>query len=433
MQIIINILNVIENKIWIFTSVLVIYLGIYFTIKLKVLQLNIFKMIKFLFKKEAKKNGLSTFSTLMLSLAGRIGVGSIAGIALSIYLNGPGTIFWIWFISLLSAPLTYAETYLGIKYKEKENNNTSIGGPFFYIKKGLNNKKLAISYAIIIIVCYIIGFISIQSNTITKSITTVIKINPIIIGIILSIITISCILGGIKKISKITSKIVPIMSLIYIGISIYIIIINRKIIPNILLAIQSHAFNLKSFTGSFLPTLITGIKRGIFSNEAGIGTSAISSSSGKSDNPIASGYIQIFGTYITTFLICTSTAIIILTSNYKIITITDPNGIELASNALNFHLGSTGITVLLVLIFLFAFSTILSGYYYGETSLKFLFLKEKKILITILKYLTIIVIIIGSVLPSSFIWKFTDIFIAILCLINIYTIYKLRKEIKKDN
>lgn len=433
MQEIINILNIISNKIWIFTSVLVIYIGIYFTIKLKGIQLDIPEMIKALLKKEKSNNGLNPFNTLMLSLAGRIGVGSIAGIALSIYLSGPGTIFWIWLIALISAPLTYAETYLGNKYKEKEKDNSLVGGPSFYIKKGLNNNKLARIYAIIIIICYIVGFISIQSNTITKSITTIIKINPLIIGIILSTITIISIFGGIKKISKVTSKIVPLMSIIYIGISIYIIIVNRSLITNIMKSIYYEAFNIKSFTTSFLPTLITGIQRGIFSNEAGIGTGAIASSSGNTNNPDESGFVQMLGTYITTFIICTSTAIIILTSNYKIISISDPNGIELASNALYYHLGNPGITILLILIFLFAFSTILSGYYYGETSIRFLSPKEKKASIIILKLLTIIIIFIASLLPSTLIWKFTDIFIAILCLINIYSIYKLRKEIKKDN
>lgn len=427
---IINILNNISNKLWIFTSVIIIYTGIFYMIKLNNIQLNIIKMIKCLFYKEENKNGLNSFNTLMLSLAGRIGVGSIAGIALSIYLNGPGTIFWICLISIITTPLSYAETFLGIKYKEKDSNNM-IGGPSFYISKGLNKRKLSIIYSILIIITYLFGFISIQANTITKAITNYKDINPLTIGIILSIITLSIIIGGIKKISKATSNIVPIMSLLYISLALYITISNIKLLPSLLNSIISNAFNLRSFRSSFLPTLIMGIQRGIFSNEAGIGTNSIASSSGQSNNPISSGYIQMLGTYITSFLVCTSTAVIILTSNYKILNIKDPNGIEIASNAFNYHLSNNGIIVLLILIILFAFSTILSGYYYSETSIKFIFKTLNKKHITLLKSLTTIVIIIGSIISPSIIWKFTDTFIALLALINIYALYKLRNEIHK--
>lgn len=427
-QIIIKILSTINNKLWIFISVLIIYTGIYFTYKLKGINFNIIKMFKELFKKETNTK-ISTFKTLMLSLAGRIGVGSISGIALAIYLGGPGTIFWIWFISIISTPLTYVETYLGIKYKEKDKEGNSLGGPSYYIKKALNNHKLASTYSIIILITYIIGFISIQSNTITKSITNIISINPLIIGLILSIITLFIIFGGINKIATTTSKIVPIMSLLYIGISIYIITNNIDLMPNILKAIINSAFNIKAFTSSFLPIMILGVQRGIFSSEIGIGTCAIASSSGDNTNPISGGYIQMLGIYITTFLICTSTAIIVLTSNYKILNIQDINGIEIASNAFKYHLGNTGNILLVVLIILFAFSTILTGYYYGESCLEY-FNKSNKKYISLLKILTIIIIFIGSFFSSTIMWNFTDLFIGILIIINICTIIKLRNQIK---
>ena len=427
-EIIIKILSIINDKMWIFISILIIYTGTYFTYKLKGVNFNITRMLKELFKKKNDNTGITPFKTLMLSLAGRIGVGSISGIALAIYLGGPGTIFWIWFISILSTPLTYVETYLGIKYKEKKNNNF-IGGPSYYIKKALNNHKLASLYSIIILISYIFGFISIQSNTITKSIITMYNINSLIIGIILSIITLIIIFGGINKIANTTSKLVPVMSLLYIGISLYIITINIDLVPSIINSIINNAFNIKAFTSSFLPIMIIGIQRGIFSSEAGIGTCAIAAST-SNNNPISGGYIQMLGIYITTFLICTSTAIIILTSNYKILNITDINGIEIASNAFKYHLGNTGNILLVILIILFAFSTILTGYYYGESCLEF-FNKSNKKYIVILKIITAIIIFIGSFFSSTIMWKFTDLSIGILILINTYSIIKLRHEIKK--
>lgn len=427
---IINFLSIGNEKIWIVITLLIFLVGIYYTIKLCFIQFNVIKMIKELFKKNRKNKGLSSFKTLMLSLAGRIGVGSISGVALAIYIAGPGTIFWIWFISLISAPLAYVETYLGIKYRDKDEMDAYKGGPSYYIKKALNNYKLGAIYSILIIICYTIGFVSIQSNTITKAITGTFSINPLLIGIILGVITFAIIFGGIKKISNATSKIVPFMSIIYIGLAFYIIISNISLIPTILNSILKSAFNIKSFSAGFLATMLMGVQRGIFSNEAGIGTGSIAASSGESNDPSSQGYIQMLGIYITSFLICSATAIIVLTSNYKILNISDPNGIEIATSAFKFHLGNSGNIILIISILLFAFSTILSGYYYGESSLKYFFEKTNKKYIIILKIITVLVIFAGSIFSSTIMWKFTDIFIAFLAGINIYAMFKLRKNIK---
>lgn len=428
---IIETLSILNDKLWILVTILIFFVGLYFTFKLKGIQFNFKKMVKEVTKKESNTEGISSFKTLMLSLAGRIGVGSISGVCLAIYLGGPGTIFWIWFISILSSTLAFAETYLGIKYKEKDEQNVYKGGPAYYIKKGLNKKTLGGIYAAIIIICYGIGFMSIQSNTIAKSITGVININPVIVGLTLSLLTLIIIFGGVKKIADATSKIVPIMSIIYIGLSLYVVMANISKVPLILLSIIKSAFNLKSFTSGFLVTLLTGVQRGIFSNEAGLGTGAIASSSGSSNDPASSGYIQMIGIYITSFLICTSTAIIVLTTNYDVLNIIDPNGIEIASFAFKQHLGNFGNIFLVISIFLFAFSTILSGYYYGESSLKYFFNKVNKNYIKALKILTILVIFFGSITSASIIWNFTDVFVSFLAFINIYSIFKLRKEIKK--
>ena len=427
---IINLLSFLNDKLWIIVTILIFLTGLYFSIKLNGIQFNFKRMIKELTKKEDNKEGISSFKALMLSLAGRIGVGSISGVSLAIYLGGPGTIFWIWFISLLSSTLAYSETYLGIKYKEKDNKVFK-GGPSYYIKKGLNLPKLGSVYAIIIIICYCIGFMSVQSNTITKSITEIINIKPIIIGLVLSVLVALIIYGGVKKIADATSKIVPIMSLLYIGLSLYIVFSNLSSIPLVFSTIIKSAFNFKSFTSGFLVTLLIGVQRGIFSNEAGLGTGAIAASSGNSNNPVSEGYIQMIGIYITSFLICTSTAIIILTSNYNALNIIDPNGIEIANYAFSYHLGSFGNIFLVISIFLFAFSTILSGYYYGESSLKYLIKKLSNKHINILKIITIIIVFIGSITSATIIWNFTDVTVSILAFINVYAIFKLRREIKR--
>lgn len=414
-----------SNILWILVIILIIIISLYLTFKLKGIQFKIFKMIKELFRNNSKSE-INSFKTLMLTLAGKIGVGSIAGVAMAIYISGPGTLFWLWFISLLSFPIVYAETYLGIKFREKNSNKEYSGGPAYYIKNGLKKYRLGMTYSIVIIITYIIGFVGIQSNTITKSLISIISIKPIIIGIILCIITSFIIFGGLKKIIDVTSKIVPIMTIMYIFLGLFVIIKNIDIIPSIFKIIINSAFDYKSFGVSFITMVIIGIQRGIFSNEAGIGTGSIAASVNQDNNIVSSSYIQMLGVYITSFLICTITGLMVIISNYGILNISDPNGIEIALFSFNYHFGNIGNILLVILIILFAFSTILSAYYYGEVSLNYF----KKKNINILRFLLIVMVLLGTIFSSTYIWIFIDINVSMLALINIYAIYKLRNEIK---
>jgi len=427
-----NILETFNNILWLLVTLFLTISSCLFTIKLHGKQFHFIKMIKEVTKKEHNNQGISSFKALMLSLAGRIGVGSISGIALAIYLAGPGTIFWIWIISLISAILSYVESYLGVKHKELNQQKNYNGGPAYYIKNGLKNKQLGAIYSIMIIISYCGSFMLIQANTITKTITEIFpNTNPVYLGIILSLLTYFIIFGGIKKITDTTSKLVPIMSLGYLSITIYVIITNFQIIPQIFEMIFFHAFNYKSFTSGFLVTMLTGIQRGIFSSEAGIGTGSIAAASSNSFDSHSQGLIQMLGVYVTSFLICTSTAIIILTSDYQFFNILDPNGIELAINAFTYHLNYLGNIFLIIAIFLFAFSTILSGYFYGETSLKYLINNHHYKYQLLLKFFVCIIIFLGTITSSAILWITTDILVALLTLINLYAINKLKKDIPK--
>ncbi len=426
------ILDYIKNFLWIIIMFLLIICGLYFSIKLRFMQINFKKMIGELFKNDKNNLGISSTSSLMLSLAGRIGVGSISGVALAIYFGGPGVVFWIWTISFFSAIIGYVEGYLGVKYKQRGHDNSHYGGPAFYIKKALNKPKLGALYAIMIIICYCGGFMLIQSNTITKSVSYIYSnTNHLMIGLFTSILTIITIFGGIKAVTKITSNIVPVMSLGYIGIAVFILLSNTNMISSIFLKIINSAFSYKSFFAGFVMTMLMGIQRGIFSCESGMGTGAMAAAVSESNNSSSQGLIQMLGIYITSFLICTSTAIIILSSDYNFLNFNDPNGIELALFAFKEHLGNLGSIFLLIAIFLFAFSTILSGYFYGETSLKYLIKDCKKRELFILKIVIAFVIFLGSLISSSILWRVTDILVAILTLINIYAIIKLRYDIRK--
>lgn len=422
-------INLLTDILW---SIAIIFLlggGLYFSFKLGFPQLKIWSLFKG-FKGDNKSN-VSPFKSLTMSLAARVGVGSLAGIALAIYIGGAGTIFWIWIVGIITSVNTFCESYLGAKYQEKDKE-AYIGGPSYYIEKGLKNKKLASFYSILIIIAYIVGFMTIQANTITTSIHEYYQIDPLTIGIILAIISAFSIMKGLDRIVSITSKLVPIMGVGYIILSIVVIILNIGKIPSVLIEIITSAFNQKAVTGGIISTFIIGIQRGVFSTEAGLGTGAIASSCSHTPNKINLGLIQILGIYFTVFIVCTSTALIILTSDYTNIGFENMNGIELTQHALNYHLGKTGIIILMISVISLAYSTIVAGYYYGESSLKYLVKNVTKTQINILKIVTIILLLIGSVVSASLLWEIVDILVAVLAIINMYALIKLRKEIIID-
>lgn len=425
----IKLLDKINGFLWLIASVLIISSGLYFTFSLKGVQFRFKKMYKSLFNGKDSK-GVKPYQTLMMVLAGRIGVGSIAGVALSLHLGGIGSIFWMWVTAFLGAANSFVETVLGIIYKEKDEDNIYKGGPSYYIKKGLNNKTLGGIYAVIVIFSYVGGFLSIQSNTITKSINEIISVSPIIIGTIISLVTSFIIFGGIKRIASAASKIVPFITISYVLIAIYICIINIDMIPVIFKTIIDDAFHFKPFISGFLSTLIIGIQRGIFSNEAGLGTGAIASSTVETKDSVSQGYLQMIGVYITTLLICTSTAVIILTSPYKSLVLNDVNGIEITQFAFSYHLGDIGNYLVFISIILFSFTTILTGYYDGEASLKYFFKDIKKRYLLYLKLSTIIILFLGCMTSSTTLWNFVDILVALEAIINIYAIFSLRKDVE---
>lgn len=409
-------LKIIDSILWSIATILMVYSGIYFTYKLKFVQFNFKEMFKNIIKKE--DNSISPFESLMMVLGGRIGVGSIAGIALAIYLGGIGSIFWMWIIGFISAANSFSETTLGVKYQEKDKNLYK-GGPSYYIKNGLNNKKLGRFYALIIVISQVFGFLSIQANTITNSI----NINPIISGLVITLVSFIIINKSTKQLFKISSKLVPIMTLIYIIASIFIIICNIDQIPKLLKSIISEAFNFKSLGFGVLSSFIVGIQRGIFSNEAGLGTGAIAASTVKTAFSVSQGYVQILGIYITTFLICTATALVILTSNINFLG-NNLNGIEITQNAFIYHLGNVGNVIVIISIVLFAFSTILAGFYDAESNLKYLTNKT-----SYLKLIVCFVLFISSIIPAKTIWKIVNILTALLAITNIYALIKLKKDI----
>ncbi len=403
---ILNIINISYFKvllsiIWYIVSILLIYSGIKYSIRYKFIQLNIKKIIGGILSKS--KNNISPLSSLSLSLAAKIGVGSLSGVALAIYYGGIGTIFWIWIISLIVAINTYLEVKLGVIYR---------GGPSKYIKKCLYNNKLSKLYSILIIISYSILFLSIQSNTIIKTVTYF-HINKEFILIILSVITFLSISKGIKNISKINGILVPIMLMFYLILGIYIVVNNFNNMGYLFKNIIVSAFNYKSIISVFL----IGMQRAIFITESGIGTSAISASvtENTSDNQ---AMLEVLGIYIVSFLVCSVTFLIIALSDYSNNIFSNINGIEIVLYAFKYHFGYFGSIFLSIITILFAFSTITSSYFFGITNLKNN---------NYFKYIVIVVIILSAYIRPNILWNYTDLLVAMLTLINIYTILKINK------
>ena len=413
--------------IWSITLTIMFLSGIYFSFKLKFIQLKIPSQLKSLIP--SKTSNINSFEALSMSLASRIGVGSISGIALAIYLGGPGVVFWIWISGIISSANTYVESLLGRRYQEKKKNNT-YGGPSYYIKKALNNKKLAIAYALIIVVAYVFGFLPIQSNTIVKAISNVSNINNLITTIIICTLSFIIIYRGTNTIAKFSSMIVPVMALIYLSLGIFIIINKLDIIPSIIISIFQNAFNFKAGLYGFISTIILGVQRGIFASEAGIGTSAMATASSEEDEH-KQALSQVFGIHFTIFIICNITAFIILTSSYNTLNILNPNGIEITLNAFTENFGKLGSITLCMVTTLFAFSTITACYYYTESSLKYIFPKISENKIKIHKVFVIIMLFIGAIISSSIIWKVVDMLLAFMAIINIYSIKKIFDKTNK--
>lgn len=422
-------LGIINKILWAVATIFLVGGGVYFSFLYKFIQFD-FKNMARSFKKDRNAK-ITPFQTLTMALGARIGVGSLAGIALAISIGGIGTVFWIWVSSIITSSNAFVESVLAVVYRKKDGDECN-GGPAFYIKNGLNAPKIARFYAIIIIIAYIFGFLTIQTNTIAKSLDNILNISPFVIGVIVAVISSVVIFGGIKTIASVTSKLVPIMGIGYLLVGLVIMFNNITILPEVLKGVVSEAFNFKSLGIGVLTSFIIGVQRGIFSNEAGIGTGAIAASSTDTNNAIGQGLIQVVGIYFTSLIVCSVTAFIILTTDYNTLSFENINGIEITSYALNYHMGSFGSIVLVIAILLFSFSTIISGYYYGESNLKFLFPTNNKKVVILLKVITIILLLYGSVASPTFLWNSVDVLVAIMAIINVVSLFLLKDDVVQE-
>ncbi|MEB5792064.1 glutamine transporter AlsT [Staphylococcus hominis] len=408
---------------------LLLTVGIFFTISSKFVQLRMLpEMFRALVEKpETLKNGekgISPFQAFAISAGSRVGTGNIAGVATAIVLGGPGAVFWMWIIAFIGAASAFIEATLAQVYKVHDKEGGFRGGPAYYITKGLNQKWLGITFAVLITVTFAFVFNTVQANTIAESLRTQYHISPVITGIILAVITAIIIFGGVRSIATLSSLIVPIMAIVYIGVVLVILLMNfDQIIPMIGTIIKS-AFGIEQVAGGAVGTaILQGIKRGLFSNEAGMGSAPNAAATAAVPHPVKQGLLQSLGVFFDTMLVCTATAIMILLYSGLKFGEKAPQGVEVTQSALNEHLGSPGGIFLTVAITLFAFSSVVGNYYYGQSNIEFL--SKNKAILFIFRCLVVVLVFIGAVVKTETVWSTADLFMGLMAIVNLVSIIGL--------
>ncbi|MGX4670830.1 alanine/glycine:cation symporter family protein [Cerasibacillus sp. JNUCC 74] len=424
-----NIVSQVNDVLWTYVLIAVLLgLGLWFTIKTGFVQFKFLpEMFRVITDKRAVsasgKKGTSSFQAFAISAASRVGTGNMAGVAAAVATGGPGAVFWMWLIALLGAASGFVESTLAQIYKVPDKTQYH-GGPAYYMEKGLNNKWLAVLFAVTITFTYGLVFNSVQSNTISLAFENEFAISKNVIAVILFIFTAVVIFGGLKSIANVSQIIVPIMATLYIGLAIYVLIANITAIPDMISVIFTNAFGIREVAGGgFGAAIMMGIKRGLFSNEAGMGSAPNAAATAEVTHPVKQGLIQALGVFFDTILICSATAFIIITAGgYEG---SKADGIQITQNAFAFHIGDWASAFIAIAILLFAYSSILGNYYYGETNIAYI--RNSKIGLFLYRLAVLAMVAFGAIATFDFVWALADLTMAIMALINLYAIARLFK------
>lgn len=427
MQAVVDFLNYLDNILYYPILILILLgAGIYFSIKTKFVQIRLcIDSIRVATERPKDKEAISSFQALMVSTASRVGTGNIIGVSTAICLGGPGAVFWMWLLAILGGATSFVESTLAQIYKRHhKETGVSFGGPAYYIEQALKNRWIAVLFSIFLIATYAFGFnllcsYNLQSTFATYSFYDA-NITPIIIGLILAILTGICLFGGGKTIIKVASYLVPIMGVLYILVTFILMVIHIQTLPEVFKLIFSDAFNFKAIgSGIAGSCLVYGIKRGLYSNEAGVGSAPNAAAAANTSHPVKQGLVQMLSVYIDTIIICTATAFMCLMSRVPITH--EVAGATYVQNAMSINLGSFGPIFITIAMVLFAFTTLLGNLFYVDNALVFINNKKipsKKFMI-FFNIICSIVVFIGAIIPMSMAWALADITMGGMALINI--------------
>lgn len=370
-------------------------------------------------------SSVTSFQAFAISIASRVGTGNMAGVATAIAIGGPGAVFWMWMIAILGAASAFVESTLAQLFKVK-GDNAYQGGPAYYIQKGIGQRWWAVTFAVLITLTFGFAFNTVQANTIASAYEECFSFPREWMAVILAVLTLVIIFGGIKRISRFSEIVVPVMAIAYILLAFVIVVLNIARVPEILTLIIENAFGFGQATGGAVGMgMIMGIKRGLFSNEAGEGSTPNAAATANVTHPVKQGLIQTLGVYTDTLLVCTATAFIILCSNMFL---EGHDGIVLTQRAIDSELGGDhqyGSIFVSIAIFLFAFTSIIANYYYGETNIRFI--KDNDVLIRIYRLAVGVIVYLGAVMSLDLVWGFADITMAMMTICNLAAIVVLGK------
>ena len=412
---------------WIVVPVLAV-LGLYFTIRSGVVQ---FRMIPEMFRtltnrtprdEKGEPQSVSAFQAFAISAASRVGVGNIAGVGTAIAIGGPGAVFWIWTMAFIGGASSFVESSLGQLYKVRDKQGFR-GGPAYYMQRGLKARWMGILFAVILIVCFPFAFSSLQANTISATVSTSFGEDagwvPWVVAVVLAVLTALVVFGGLRRIASVAQAVVPAMALAYLAIGLVIVGMNIEQLPDVFASIYTQAFGFNEVLGATIGTIImTGVKRGMFSNEAGLGSAPNAGASAAVTHPVKQGLVQTLGVYFDTFLVCSITAFIILVSTPDLAGA--EQGIGLTQDAIVSNLGPWSNILLSVIIFLLAFSSILGNYYYGQSNIEFL--SARPAVLTGYRVLVIAAVFVGSIASADLIWNTADGIMGLMALVNLVAI-----------
>ncbi|MBS6279688.1 MAG: alanine:cation symporter family protein [Lachnospiraceae bacterium] len=413
--------------------ILLVFVGVYFTIRTRGVQLRLLKDgLKSLLEKagedEQGKKKVSSFQALMISTASRVGTGNIAGIATAIAAGGPGAVFWMWLMAVIGGASAFIESTLAQIYKVKEGGEFR-GGPSYYMERALGKRSLGVLFSVLLIICFAYGFNGLQSFNMSSALEYYIpnysdSMYPMLVGAILAVATGLVIWGGVHRIGFISSVIVPIMATAYILIGIVTMIMHAGEIPHVFAVIMENAFDFQAIAGGLAGSaVVIGIKRGLFSNEAGMGSAPNASASADVEHPIKQGLVQAISVFIDTLLICSSTAMMLLVSGVEgeagVL-----DGIPYVQQAISSNVGQWGIHFITFSIFAFAFSSLIGNYYYAESNIRFI--KNDKKVLFVFRITCIVAIFLGAQEDFSLVWNLADITMGCMAIVNIIAIFLLR-------
>ena len=409
--------------------------GLYYSIRLGFPQFRHARLIKKVIKKNLKaSDGVSGFAALATAVGGQVGTGSLVGVATAISLGGPGAVFWMWITALLGMVITFAETVLGQIYRVKIEDGSYRGGPSYYVQFGLKSRFMGIITAFFYILGVGLCIAFMQSNSISQAFTGVVDLNPIIPGIVVTIAAFIITIGGVKRLTDFSSKVVPVMALAYIIVVLIIIFTNISKFPAVISMIFKSAFKPQAALGGMVGHTVMdafrqGVARGLFSNDAGNGIAGIMHAAADVDHPAEQGFLGMFGTFVTTIIICSLSAFALLLTGV----VGNPDsgvGINLVQDAFQSILGVPGRWLVFFAMLMFGFTTLIADLFYGESNVRLIFKDKYKIPLWIYRIIAFIMFLVATQMDLELVWGFIDVFVGIVVFINVISLFFLFKDVK---